>query len=247
MNSAVYTSLPGSACTLSTEGSGGPDRISRLSYDAAGQITLEQRAYGLVGQQQNYATYAYTLNGRQDWVQDANGNRTDFTYDGFDRMSRIDFPSTIVGAHSANSGDSEVYGYDKNSNRTSVQLRTGQTILYHFDALNRVYRKQFPSGSSNSDVYFGYDLQGHELFARFGSISGYGVTNVFDGFGQQSSSTSTTSAGSLQLSYLYDANGNRTRITWPDSNYVGYLYDDLDRMVMVGENAAAPRGAGLLP
>src|SRR6185312_3243289 len=37
MNTAVYGSLPSSACTLSTQGSFGPDRITKNGYDPAGQ------------------------------------------------------------------------------------------------------------------------------------------------------------------------------------------------------------------
>jgi YD repeat-containing protein len=163
MNPAA--SLPGSACKLGVQGPAGPDRITRLVYDAAGQVVYEQRAY-LTALQQNYATYAYTVNGRQDWVEDANGNRTDFTYDGFDRLSTFTLPSASQ-AHTANSGDYEQYGYDNNGNRTTRRLRSGQTITSHFDALNRVYWKQFPSGSG-TDVYYSYDLQGHNLSALFG-------------------------------------------------------------------------------
>src|SRR5205823_1836569 len=39
MNTAVYGSLPSSACTLGTQGSFGPDRIGQMVYDAAGEVT----------------------------------------------------------------------------------------------------------------------------------------------------------------------------------------------------------------
>ena len=243
MNPANYGSLPSSGCSLSTpQSADGPDRITRLVYDAAGEITTEQRAYG-TSSQQNYATYFYTPNGRQDWVEDANGNRTDFTYDGFDRLSQVNFPQATVGAHAPNPGDYEQYGYDANNNRTSLRLRSNDTITYQFDSLNRVYLKSFPAASGGT--YYGYDLQGHMLDARFGSMAGLGVHNVFDGFGRQTSSTSIAATDSLQLSYQYDADGDRTRVTYPDNNYVQYTYDGLDRMDQVQENGAGS-GPGLL-
>lgn len=243
MNPAVYGSLPSSACVLGAQGFQGPDRITRLVYDAAGHVVSERRAYG-TSLQQNYATYAYTPNGRQDWVEDANGNLSDFTYDGFDRISRLNFPQTGVGAHAANSADYEQYGYDANSNRTSLRLRSNETIYYQFDALNRMSMKNLP-GASSDDVYYGYDLLGHNLYARFGSTGGSGVTNGFDGFGRLTSTTSASSSGSLQLTYQYDQDSNRTRMTWPDGTYVQYTYDALNRMNQVRENGAAS-GAGLL-
>lgn len=46
MNSTLYGSLPTSACTASTEGADGPDRITKTSYDAVGQITDIKKALG---------------------------------------------------------------------------------------------------------------------------------------------------------------------------------------------------------
>ena len=243
MNSSAFGSLPASACALGASGTQGSDRITYLEYDSAGQLSKEWRAY-LTSRQQAYASYAYTLNGRIDWVDDANGNRTDFTYDGFDRVNRMNLPQTTVGAHAASGSDYEAYAYDGNSNRTSLRLRSGDTISYQFDALNRMSLKTVP-GSAGYSVYYGYDLQGLNSAIRFGSLGGNGTQNVFDGFGRLTSTTSISTLGSLQLSYQYDADGNRTRLTWPDSSYVDYTYDGLDRMDQVRENGAAS-GAGLL-
>jgi hypothetical protein len=46
--------------------------------------------------------------------------------------------------------------------------------------------------------------------ARFGSLSGVGVHNVYDGHGRQKSTTSSTASDSLQLNFQYDADGDRT-------------------------------------
>lgn len=92
INPAVYGSLPASACTLGTEGTQGPDRITRNVYDAAGQVLRIERAVGSP-LQQNYVAYTYTPNGKQATVTDANGNRASMTYDGFDRQVRWTFPS----------------------------------------------------------------------------------------------------------------------------------------------------------
>src|SRR5690606_6237552 len=46
MNPATFSSPPGSACTVGSEGPFGPDRITRNEYDAAGQVTAVWSAYG---------------------------------------------------------------------------------------------------------------------------------------------------------------------------------------------------------
>ena len=240
MNPAVYSSiatLP--ACQPSTLGSQGPDRIIRVLYDVAGRVVTEQRAYG-TSVQQNYATYGYTPNGRQDWIDDANGNRTDFTYDGFDRLGRMNFPQVTVGAHDASPTDYEAYGYDNNSNLTSKRLRSEQTITYGFDALNRLEVKNLAGTATVSHTYDNFGL--NETVQISG---GAGISNVFDAFGRLIEVTSSSSAGSLTLTYGYDEDGNRTRVTWPDGTYVQYTFDDRNRMKQVRESNAVA-GPGLL-
>ena len=59
MNSTVPAAPPATACTPLAEpatGSAGPDRITRNVYDAAGQLTHVQRAYGTPLQQTTPAT-----------------------------------------------------------------------------------------------------------------------------------------------------------------------------------------------
>lgn len=235
MNPAEFGSLPASACSLDTEGGNGPDRITKNVYDAASQLLQVQRAYG-TALQQNYATYTYSDNGKQTSITDANGNKASFTWDGFDRQSRWNFPSkTTPGTVSTT--DYEDYGYDPNGNRTSLRKRDGQTIGYTFDALNRMSVKDIPGGTA-ADVYYGYDLRGLQLYARFASTSGQGITSGYDNAGRITSSANNSDGTSRTLSYQYDANGNRTRLTFPDSNYFTYDYDGLNRMTVIKESGS---------
>jgi hypothetical protein len=43
-------------------------------------------------------------NGQRLSVRDANDNRSAYVYDGFDRLCRLYFPVTTVGANAANTG-----------------------------------------------------------------------------------------------------------------------------------------------
>jgi RHS repeat-associated protein len=241
MNPATYSALPASACSLATQGSSGPDRIENKIYDPASQVIAIQRAVGTT-LQQNHASYGYTANGHQASVTDANNNLTAYTYDGFDRLAQVSFPSPTLGAQTANPSDYEQYAYDANSNRTSVRKRSGDTIVVTYDALNRETLRHYP-GTVTPDVYSAYDLLGRRLSARLTSASGPGIIYQFDALGRAVSETDTTSG--LGLSYQYDLAGNRTRFTYPDSNYIGYTFDAMNRMSQVGENGATS-GPGLL-
>ncbi|MBN8809655.1 MAG: hypothetical protein J0I47_15665 [Sphingomonas sp.] len=226
MNPAVYGSLPSSACSLGTAGSYGPDRITRNVYDAAGQLLKVQKAYG-TSLQQDYETYTYSANGKPLTMKDANGNVAGYTYDGFDRLAQWNFPDKVsTGAIS--STDYEAYTYDANGNRLTLRKRDGSVIAYTYDALNRMTVKDIPGGTA-TDVYYGYDLRGLQTYARFGSASGAGLTNTYDGFGRLASTSTNQSGTTLTLGYTYDADGNRLTMTFPDGAVFRYQYDGLDR------------------
>ncbi|MFA5970640.1 MAG: RHS repeat-associated core domain-containing protein [Sphingomonas sp.] len=253
MNPAAYGSLPVSACALGVEGSQGPDRVTKNIYNDDDQLVQTRRAVG-TGIEQAYVSYTYTPNGKQASVTDANGNKAALTYDGFDRQVGWYFPDKAsVGQSSAT--DYEAYGYDAQGNRTSLRKRDGRTLSYNYDALNRVTSEVIPDGcapiqvgacpaaSATRDAYYSYDLAGHQLYARFDSTSGEGITNAYDGFGELSSSTINMGGVSRTIGQQYDAEGNRTRVTHPDGTYFGYNYDGGNRLVSIQENGGTPVAA----
>ena len=80
------------ACVPQTTSSNGSDRVEQNVYDAAGQLVQVLRGVG-TPLQQAYATYAYSQNGKQTDMVDANGNHAQFTYDGLNRQTKWTFPS----------------------------------------------------------------------------------------------------------------------------------------------------------
>ncbi|WBY08319.1 hypothetical protein PIB19_01975 [Sphingomonas sp. 7/4-4] len=269
MNPAAFGALPASACTLGTQGSQGPDRITKNIYDAAGELLQVRKAVG-TSLEQAYVTYGYTLNGKQEFVVDANGNKAQLVYDGHDRQVQWQFPSNaapsgynpstpanaLATAGAVNSNDREEYGYDANGNRTSLRKRDGRSFTYSYDALNRITAKIVPDACvagyactnvaawATRDVYYNYDLRGLQTAARFDSASGTdGVMSSYDGFGRLTASTTIMGGGitNRTLNYQYDANGNRTRITHPDGTYFRYDFDGLDRPTDVYENGTYQR------
>lgn len=226
---------------------------------AYGQTT----ANGLPQLQQDYVTYSYTPNGKQKTLKDADGNLTTYTYDGFDRLVAWAFPSKTVTGSSApctigtiaeatdgfgntvagpsetrTAGDDcEKYAYDRNGNRAKLMKRDGNVIRYAFDALDRNTIKDIPGGAA-SDVYFAYDARGLQTSALFGSTGGTGITNTYDGFGELSSTTNNMGATARTLGYTYDADGNRSQLTYPDTSYFTYVYDGLDRLTTIKEAGA---------
>lgn len=246
MNPAAFGSLPSSACTLGAAGSFGSDRITRTQYNATFLPTVVQRAYG-TSLQQDYARYTYenSPGASPTTITDANGNKSQFEYGGpFYEVTKWSFPDKVT-TGSVSATDYEAYTHDANGNRLTVRKRDARTITYAYDALNRVTSKIVPDGSglpasATRDVHYGYDLRGLQMFARFDSTSGEGVSNAYDGLGQLSSSTTTMGGVSRTLNYLYDANGARIRMTWADGQYVTYNRDGLSRIQDASLNGATP-------
>ncbi|HEX8307661.1 MAG TPA: hypothetical protein VF645_04505, partial [Allosphingosinicella sp.] len=224
----------------------GPDRISKIVYDKSGRVIETWDGVGTPLQRRE-AAYTYDGNGQKLTLADARGFVAEMKYDGFGRQSRWVFPSK-VSAGAADQNDYERYGYDAAGNRTSLRKRDGSVLTFQYDALNRMTVKIVPERAGLSpvhtrDVHYGYDLRGLQTKARFDSLSGEGVTNVYDGFGRLVSSGSDMGGTARTIASLYDSEGNRTRITHPDGNYFTYETDGLGRPTWIRENGGQPLNA----
>ena len=106
-----------------------------------------------------------TPNGLVDTVTDANGNVTNYDYDGFDRLSRTFFSDPVSGSpcmpslpHSAiaptcaSNQKYEELAYDLNGNVTGKRNRSGPQISYGYDDLNRQTSRVLPQ---NPQGHFG--------------------------------------------------------------------------------------------
>jgi RHS repeat-associated protein len=193
-----------------------------------------------------YASYVYSLNGKQTSITDANNNTTGMTYDGADRLVTLAFPLPTAGSLAVSTTDYEAYTYDSNDNRKSVRKRDGQVINYNFDSLNRQVTKILP-GTTTADVWSTYDLAGRPLTDYFGSSTAPTTSGVAYGYDTAKRMTSETQFG-RSMSYTYDNAGNRIQTSWPDSpttNYINYDFDAMNREYQIRE-AGATSGAGVL-
>jgi len=220
----------------------GRDRISKNVYDTAGRLS---EVWDGVGTPLQRREAAWTYNGHQKLsLTDARGYRAEMKYDGFGRQQRWVFPSkTTAGVADAN--DYEQYLYDVTGNRTSLRKRDGSVLTFQYDALNRMIAKIVPeraglTAAQTRDVHYEYDLRGLQTKARFDSLAGEGVTTQYDGFGRSTSSTLAMAGTSRAIGHLYDANGNRTRITHPDGGWLAYEYDGLERFKLLREDSGDP-------
>ncbi len=214
------------ACTPQTNGPNGPDRVSKLVYDGAGQVTSQYSAVGTADQVEEKS--GYTASGKVSSVTDGNGNVTTYAYDGLDRLSTTSFPG----------GSFEQQGYDANGNVISKRLRDGQVIGYGYDALNRLVSRDRPNGVYwETDQSYAYDNLGHLTSASDsnGRVLGFG----YDALGRRTSqSDNWYSLGNA--AFQYDSAGRRTRFTWGDGNYVSYDYLATGEMSVIRDSGGNP-------
>lgn len=224
------------ACTPQTSGAYGPDRVTKWTYDAVGRVLTATTGMGTAASAV-VKTNAYDTDGLLSSVKDANNNLTAYTYDGFNRLSKTNFPSTTKGANTSSSTDYEQLTYGDNVHVTQRRLRDGNLLSYYYDNLGRIV---LVGGDSVADRSYGYNLLGLQTAATF-STGGQSVTHAYDAFGRVTSET--TPQGSV--TYQYDSASRRTRMSWPDGLYVTYDYDTLGDVAAIRENGAAS-GLGVL-
>lgn len=240
MNPATWGSLPTSACTATTAGSNGPDRINYTTYDTAGRPLSTTSAYGLT--EASTASLTYGDNGQVASMTDGEGNVSTWAYDGFNRPSILYYPNATGGGTSTT--DYEQVTYDAYGRVATSRNRAGQVTSFTTDKLGRITLVNAPSGTT--DAYYRYDLLGRPT-----SISTTGALPVvcnaattcltWDALGRQIDETT----GTGKMTYAYDAAGRRTRITWPDAFYAQYDYNVTGGIIAIRENGATS-GPGLL-
>jgi RHS repeat-associated protein len=205
-------------CTPQAAGFYGPDRISRNSYDAADQLTSITDGRG-TNVQRVERSISYTNNGLPKTVKDAKNNVTTYLYDGFNRLSQTQYPSSSTPGVS-NDADYEQINHDANGNIISIRLRDGEYIVNNYDNLNRLTIQYMPNIGNNANKTFGYDNLGNMRYANVGN--GNYTANLsfgYDVLGRRVSEASTLGG---TKNYAYDLGGRMTRLTWGDGFYVTY-------------------------
>jgi RHS repeat-associated protein len=235
MNPSAFASLPSNACELGAQGAYGPDRITKTEFNLWDQLLTETRAVGTSLEQIHVIN---TYNERLLETQtDANGNMTEYSYTNYRRLWKRWYPSKTDKGN-VNASDYNEYTYDANGNVLTDRKRNGDVITYTYDTMNRPTFKNLSDNTHSPDVAMDYDLRGLLRHSRFTDDAGPGIINTYDGFGRLKTDTNNLSGTNRVLTYEYDRNGNRKRITHPDGNYFTYEFDDLNRMVEIKESGS---------
>ena len=211
-NSGTWTSQSDACAQTST----GTDLIAKYKRDDIGRV-LEVRS-GYTSDSQTSDLVNVWSQGILTSQKDGNGKTTSYGYDTFNRANSTCYPDKTVSTGASSTTDCmKITQYDANSNVMTRQVRSGVTISYSYDALNRLTSK---SGAIPG-VNYGYNTLGQLLSATFSS-SGQGITNSFDQLGRLTSTSNNLSGTAQITSYQYDLDGHRAQLTYPDGHYLNY-------------------------
>jgi RHS repeat-associated protein len=184
-------------------------------------------------------TNTYNARGLLETATDAEGNKTSYEYDGFDRLSKTIYPSNTKGAGTSNASDYEQLTYNPNGNLASRRLRDGQTISFTYDNLGRLTFYDQPVSGAYWDVTYEYDLFGRPKKA---TGNGWAVKAfTYDALGRMTVEQNYNAT----TYHAYDIAGRQTRLTWHDGFYVDYDRDVTGNVIAIRENGAMS-GIGVL-
>jgi len=230
---------------------------SFYQYDALDRLTSVSQPWGGAGGGFAVTGYGYDVQDHLTQVTDAEGNGTTYTYSDRDLLTHelsdafVDPAATCNPAPACDPGcGCSAHSYDEHGELISTTDARGITVDRTIDALDRVTFVDYPDNSL--DTTYTYDTQptacggGSFPVGRLGRIerNSQAVDSCYDRFGRVSLDG--------DLTYQYDANGNRTTVGYPGGVSAAYGFDFADRQTSLavtspGGTEPVVSAAGYLP
>ncbi len=215
---------------------GGRTSFSRMSYNLAGQVKVQEDGIESEAGGVSKTQFAYDAMGRLISVTNALNETTGYTYSMANQLTRIQYPdgNQLVKAYDEKgqlirrtdpAGSVETYFYDGNSNLVKKTDRMGQATTYAYDSrnfLDAVY-------DALETITYTQDAAGR----RTSMSDQTGITS----YQYEAGSgwlTKVTYPDQRATTYQYDAQGNRTKMTDPFGISTQYGYDAQNRLERVG-------------
>lgn len=197
-------------------------KMTVYSHNNQGQVTLLQNALG------NTTQFAYSNAGDLQSMTDARGHSISHTRDTLGQLTRRTYSD----------GSHEDYEYDPAGKVTAFTNRRGERISFSYDVTGRLEWKTYPSGKK---LHFLYDPAGYLVSVE--QVSG--TTTTLDTAYERDALHRITKAKvpgkvypeSYDVSYAYDADGDRTVMAYPDGYVLNYSYDGANRLTRISDSS----------
>lgn len=200
------------------------------AYDAFHRLTSVTQTHAGAPNGSIATLYTYDAQDNLASVQDPNQNVTSYTYDDFHRL--VTQTSPVTGVTS--------YAYDPAGNLTTTTDANNATTTRVYDAMNRatsaVSKRQ---NQTDETVTWAYDAQPGYGIGRLTSTTDPAGTTTYsyDRRGLLRSEARTMGGATYTSSYAYDADANRTSITYPSGLTVNYTFDFAQRPITANTGA----------
>lgn len=216
--------------------SSGPDRKIKYEYNEAGDLTKTITGYGTTDERIDHEIQ-YNTKGQVEKKIDGNGNVTSYSYDLYGRPTKTTYASvTSVGVTNPSDYSEQTY---YGTRVKTLRLRNGTVITFQYDNWGRTTSKTSPSNGGYGSVNesFVYDNL-NNLISHANNGTGIASTTMTAGYNAIGWKVSETTAMGT-VGYAYDEYGRRERLTWPDSFYVTYGYDNSLLLKNIKEHASS--------
>jgi RHS repeat-associated protein len=210
-NNSLYSYDPAGNMISQTDGSG---NTTTFHYNAANLVTAKIDAEGN-GNPSRTESYTYYMNRLMSAKTDRNGVITEYTYDIFGRLKSEDA-----------GGEIQTYTYDNNGNLLQMTDSMGTTIRT-YDQLNRNTSKTVPDIGKSIYTYDIVTEAEGTYSERTTDPKGNITLKTYDKAGRLSAVT----VGEETTSYEYLANGNRSKVTYPDGTTETYSYNRKNQVI----------------
>ncbi len=207
------------------------------TYDNASNLLTEKRSGDL-----NPTNYIYDGANRRTDITDQAGNNTHMTYDGAGNILTLrdarqntytfiyDGMNRKTGLAYPTGGGSESWTYDATGNVATYTTRAGQTQTFTYDNRNRETAASWSDSTPATNKI--YDVAGR-LLTLSTSVSTLSYT--YDNANQLLSETEQimSDGGPKSVTYAYDADGNRSTLTYPSGSSASYAYTNRNQVATI--------------
>ncbi len=198
-------------------------KATYYTYSSTGELTKLKNPLG-------YETeFTYTPGGDISSITDALGHTTSYQHDISGNLIKTTFTDGTFKEYKYDAagrlvnfkdraGQSQAFSYDSNGFLQSEVYSSGKKLQLNYDKLGTL-SSVTQSGSTNRlEAVYEYDLSNRLTLAKFPGL---------------------TSSKSYDVSYEYDAAGNRRLMSYPDGYALKYEYDTSNRLARISDTSNA--------
>jgi YD repeat-containing protein len=199
------------------------------AYDALRRLTSVTQKLAGAPSDTIATQYGYDAQDNLTSVTDPNGNVTTYSYDDFRRLQKQVSPVT----------GTTTYIYDPAGNLLTTTDGNGSSTTRIYDALNR------PTRSTSTPIWtevinWTYDTGAYGAGRLASVVDNWGTTTYsHDRRGLLRSEVRAMYTGTFTTGYGYDADGNRSSITYPSGRVLNYTFDFANRPLSASSGSSS--------